>query len=99
MVTKLKFMRGGRPARRGLGVSIHWQGHSSWNPFGGGHTLLKTDDDGCVTVDDALFSDSKRATDNVYIDNPDGGYSLKFPGVTIYRNTINHFDIEDAQRQ
>lgn len=91
-MTILRFTNGGSSARN-LEVSIHWSGFLS------GYTKLQTDADGCVTVDDALLNGKERTAETIYVENPNGGYKLKFEGVKVKKGDNPEFTLEIAKRQ
>lgn len=97
MATQIIFMSNNRPLRNGLEVTIQWEGYNSWNPMGGGHTKLRTDGGGSITIDENLFKGQQRKTDNVYIENPRGGHSRKFPGVVIKKGAVLRLHLEDSE--
>lgn len=99
MATVLQFFKNGRPVKSGLEVSIHWEGFNSWNPVGGGSSKYRTDSKGSIYVEDERISGQERKTDNIYIENPDGGYSLKYPNYKIVKNNEHHLHLETADHQ
>lgn len=98
-MTRLQFFKNGSTVKQGLEVSIHWQGHDSWSPTGGGHSKYRTDSSGCIYVEDSLISGRERKTDNIYIENPDGGYKLKYPGYVVTKGAEDELHLEMASRQ
>lgn len=98
-MTILQFFKNGRPVKRGLEVSVHWEGYNSWNPLGGGHSKYRTDDNGCVFIEDDRIAGHERKTDNIYIENPEGGYSLKYPNYVVTKGVKHQLHLEQANHQ
>ena len=96
MATVLKFLKNGRSVKAGLEVTIQWRGYNSWNPSGGGHSKYQTDSSGCVYVDESLINGHERGTDNIYIQNPDGGFPLKYSDHVIMKGAEHRLDLESA---
>jgi hypothetical protein len=99
MTTTIRFFKNGRSVKAGLEVTIQWEGYNSWNPFGGGHAKHRTDSSGAIYVDEGQVSGRERKTDNIYIENPDGGYSLKYPNYVITKGAEHQLHLEQAVRQ
>lgn len=98
-MTILQFFKNGKSVKRGLEVSIHWEGYSSWNPMGGGHSKYRTDENGRIFIEDERITGRERKTDNIYIENPDGGYSLKYPNYVVAKGEEHQLHLELATRQ
>jgi hypothetical protein len=49
------------------------------------------------TIDENLFKGQQRKTDNIYIENPRGGHSRKFPGVVIKRGEVLRLYLEKSE--
>jgi len=92
-MTVLQFFRNGRSVSAGLEVSLHWSGALS------GFSKYRTDASGRIYVEDERISGRERKTDNIYIENPDGGYSLKYPNYVITKGIEHELHIEQATRQ
>lgn len=97
MATRIIFMNNDKPIRGGLEVTVQWEGYNSWNPMGGGHTKLHTDSGGSVIIDENLIKGQQRKTDNIYIQNPDGGYARKFLGIVITKGIVLKLHLEDSK--
>lgn len=93
MTTTLRFFKHGRAVKAGLEVSIQWSGTLS------GYSKYRTDSSGCVYIEDNRINGIERKTDNIYIENPDGGYSLKYPGWVITKGAEHNLHLEQATRQ
>lgn len=96
-MTQLTFHKDGKPLRAGLECSIHWEGYSTW--LGRGHTILRTNDQGSVVVDNDLIRPEGSTPEKIFIDNPDGGYSLYYEGITLRRGGVYVFDLQSAKKQ
>ncbi len=92
-MTILQFFKNGRSVKAGLEVSLHWSGALS------GFSKYRTDASGRIYVEDDRISGRERKTDNIYIENPDGGYSLKYPNYVVTKGVEHQLHLEQATRQ
>jgi len=93
MATILKFYKNGRFAKAGLEVALHWSSTTS------NVSKYRTDSSGSITIEDDRISGEEYKIELIFIQNPDGGYSLKYPNYVITKGIEHELHIEQATRQ
>lgn len=93
MATILTFYKNGRFAKAGLEVALHWSSTTSTV------SKYRTDSRGRITIEDDRISGDERRIELIFIQNPDGGYSLTYSGYVVTKGVEHQLHLEQATRQ